>query len=76
MKTGTIAQVSGLVIDVEFADGFLPKIREALYINIAGEKNVMEVSQHVENNMVRCIMLAGSEGIRPWHAGICGRDIP
>ena len=63
MKTGTIAQVSGPVIDVEFADGFLPKIREALYINIAGEKKVMEVSQHVENNMVRCIMLAGSEGI-------------
>ena len=63
MKTGTIAQVSGPVIDVEFADGFLPKIREALYINIAGEKKVMEVSQHVENNMVRCTMLAGSEGI-------------
>ncbi len=63
MKTGTIAQVSGPVIDVEFADGFLPKIREALYINIAGEKKVMEVAQHVEHNTVRCIMLAGSEGI-------------
>ena len=56
-------QISGPVIDVEFAAGSLPKIREALYVDLAGQRRVMEVSQHMENNMVRCIMLAESEGL-------------
>ena len=63
MTTGTIVQISGPVIDVEFAPGNLPKIREALYLDLAGQRRVMEVSQHLEDNMVRCIMLAGSEGM-------------
>ena len=63
MKTGTIVQVSGPVIDVKFENGYLPKIREALYIVFSGKKRVMEVSQHIANNMVRCIMLAESDGL-------------
>lgn len=63
MKTGTIVQVSGPVIDVKFENGYLPKIREALYIVFSGKKLVMEVSQHIANNMVRCIMLAESDGL-------------
>lgn len=63
MKTGRIVQISGPVIDVEFPNDTLPKIREALYINLAGKRRVMEVAQHTEDNTVRCIMLAESEGI-------------
>lgn len=63
MKTGIIAQISGPVIDVEFSDGYLPKIREALYVEVENSTRVMEVAQHTGENSVRCIMLAESEGL-------------
>ncbi len=60
---GKIVQVSGPVVDVEFAEGDLPLIRDALYVVNHGKKCVMEVSQHIGDNVVRCIMLAASEGL-------------
>ena len=60
--TGKIIQVSGSVVDVAF-EGRLPKIREALTVNLNGEELVMEVASHIGNSEVRCIMLAGSEGL-------------
>ena len=50
-------------MDVEFAEGDLPLIRDALYVVNHGKKCVMEVSQHIGDNVVRCIMLAVSEGL-------------
>lgn len=63
MNKGKIYQVSGPVVDVLFADGQLPKIKEALYIEKDKEKKVMEVAMHMGNNIVRCIMLASSDGL-------------
>ena len=60
---GKIVQVSGPVIDVEFSNGILPSIKDALYVINDGKKCVMEVSQHIGENVVRCIMLAASEGL-------------
>ncbi len=60
---GRIVQVSGPVVDVEFKDNDLPAIRDALYVMVEGEKRVMEVSQHIGLGVVRCIMLAPSEGL-------------
>ena len=60
---GKIVQVSGPVVDVEFSDNNLPSIKDALYVINNGKKCVMEVSQHIGNNVVRCIMLAASEGL-------------
>ncbi len=60
---GKIVQVLGPVVDVEFADGNLPSIKEALYVEVEGRRRVMEVSQHIGQNVVRCIMLAASEGL-------------
>lgn len=60
---GKIVQVSGPVVDVEFESGELPLIKEALYVIRQGKKCVMEVSQHIGDNVVRCIMLAASEGL-------------
>lgn len=60
---GKIVQVSGPVIDVEFDGTELPAIEEALYVMNRGKKCVMEVSQHIGHNVVRCIMLAASEGL-------------
>jgi len=60
---GKIIQVSGPVIDVEFKEGNLPAIRDALYVECDGKKRVMEVAQHTGHRVVRCIMLAASEGL-------------
>ena len=60
---GKIVQVSGPVVDVEFEGEYLPAIKDALYVIQDGKKRVMEVSQHIGNNVVRCIMLAASEGL-------------
>ena len=63
MKIGTIVQISGPVVDVELQAGHLPRIREALTVKKDGAVRVMEVAQHVGDNTVRCVMLAGSEGL-------------
>ncbi|MBO6127290.1 MAG: F0F1 ATP synthase subunit beta [Pseudobutyrivibrio sp.] len=60
---GKIVQVSGPVVDVEFRSNDLPAIKDALYVMVGDEKRVMEVSQHIGFNVVRCIMLAPSEGL-------------
>ncbi len=63
MNTGKIVQISGPVIDCEFEPGHLPKIKEALSVEVKGKKRIMEVAQHIGNNTVRCIMLAASENL-------------
>ncbi len=60
---GKIVQVSGPVVDVEFENGQMPKIKDALYVMNNGKKCIMEVSQHIGHKVVRCIMLAASEGL-------------
>lgn len=62
MNTGKIKQIMGPVVDVEF-DNELPKIKDALEVTVDGKRLVMEVSQHIGSNTVRCIMLAASEGL-------------
>ena len=60
---GRVVQISGSVIDVRFEEGMLPKINDALTVELDGKTLVMEVAQHIGSNMVRCIMLSGSEGM-------------
>lgn len=62
VNKGRIIQVMGPVVDVEFKDE-LPKIKDALEVNLDGKRLVMEVSQHIGSHCVRCIMLAASEGL-------------
>ena len=64
MSNGRIVQVSGPVIDVEFKDQQLPRIKDALEVDVRGQKKIMEVQQHVGEGMVRCIMLSSSDGLR------------
>ena len=59
MKIGTITQVSGPVVDVEFEAGHLPKIKEALSVELNGQTRVMEVAQH---------MSGGSSAASCWRA--------
>ena len=60
---GTVAQVQGPVIDVQFPQGELPSIQDALWLEAGGQRRVMEVAQHVGRDTVRCFMLSPSEGI-------------
>lgn len=60
---GTVVQIMGPVVDVEFSTGELPLIRDAIWAPLNGGKAVMEVAQHMGNNTVRCIMLSPSEGL-------------
>ena len=60
---GTVVQVMGPVVDVEFPAGQLPPIKDALRVAVSGGDSVMEVAQHMGNNTVRCIMLSPSEGL-------------
>ena len=63
MNTGKITQISGPVIDCRFAPGELPKIKEALTVNVKGAQRVMEVAQHTGKDRVRCILLGASENL-------------
>ncbi len=63
MNKGKIIQVMGPVVDVQFTDSDLPYIGDAMSIMVGEEKRVMEVSQHIGGDCVRCIMLSPSEGL-------------
>ena len=63
MNNGKIIQVMGPVVDVEFEDGKLPHIQDALVVNNNGRRCVMEVAQLIGGDIARCIMLASSEGL-------------
>ena len=62
MSTGTVIQVIGAVIDVEFPKDNLPKIYDALTV----EKNglVLEVQQQLGDGVVRTIAMGASEGLQ------------
>ena len=63
MKQGKIAQVIGPVVDVAFDGDYLPRIKEALTVEVQGRTLVMEVARHMGGHMVRCILLDGAEGL-------------
>jgi F-type H+-transporting ATPase subunit beta len=68
MNIGTVVQVIGPVVDVEFAEGKLPTILTALTITNAAidatEDNlVIEVAQHLGDNVVRCIAMDITDGL-------------
>jgi len=68
MNLGKITQVLGAVVDVEFADGSLPSIYNALKITnpaISEEKwnLIVEVAQHLGESTVRCIAMDSTEGL-------------
>ncbi|HVK05012.1 MAG TPA: F0F1 ATP synthase subunit beta [Armatimonadaceae bacterium] len=67
MATGKIVQVQGPVVDVEFEPGQLPQIYNAVRIprKDAGAQGdlIVEVSQHLGNDVVRCIAMSSTDGL-------------
>ncbi|MEQ9200123.1 MAG: F0F1 ATP synthase subunit beta, partial [Rhodospirillales bacterium] len=62
-NVGTITQVTGAVVDVRFAGGELPAIMNALETTNDGKRLVLEVAQHLGENMVRTIAMDATEGL-------------
>jgi len=60
--TGKITQVIGAVVDVQF-DGELPAILNALHTQNGDTRLVLEVAQHLGENMVRTIAMDSTEGL-------------
>src|SRR5580765_7267824 len=61
---GKIKQIIGAVVDVQFADGNLPEIYNALELKRDnGDKLVLEVQQHLGEDSVRTIAMDGTEGL-------------
>ncbi|OGH00193.1 MAG: F0F1 ATP synthase subunit beta [Candidatus Lambdaproteobacteria bacterium RIFOXYD1_FULL_56_27] len=67
MNKGKISQVIGPVVDVEFGEGHLPQILDALTIDFeyGGEKTrlVLETQQHLGENTVRTIAMSSTDGL-------------
>ena len=67
MNTGTIVQVVGPIVDVEFL-GALPAIHNALSIECTVQsrpmKVTLEVQQHLGDRRVRAIAMSGTEGLK------------
>ena len=60
---GKVRQVLGAVVDVEFAEGNLPSIRNQLICDNHGQRLSLEVRQHLGDNTVRCIAMESTDGL-------------
>ena len=64
MSKGTITQVVGVVVDVEFAGGELPAIYDALHVQHNKKEITLEVAQHLDEKTVRAISLQSTDGLK------------
>lgn len=62
--TGRVSQIMGPVVDVAFDEGHLPAIYNALEIDNNGKKLTVEVAQHIGDNVVRCIAMSSTDGLK------------
>ena len=63
-NTGYVSQVMGPVVDVKFDNGVLPAIFNALTIDNGNRVLTVEVAQHIGDNVVRCIAMASTDGLK------------
>ncbi|HLD50361.1 MAG TPA: F0F1 ATP synthase subunit beta [bacterium] len=65
MSVGSIVQVVGPSVDIQFDPQNLPKILNALEVENPSTKSklILEVAQHLGDNVVRCIALAATDGL-------------
>ncbi|WP_136795150.1 MULTISPECIES: F0F1 ATP synthase subunit beta [Desulfosediminicola] len=67
-RIGKVTQVIGPVVDVEFEAGNLPEIMNALFVSNPGisdvaDNLVIEVAQHLGDNVCRCIAMDQTDGL-------------
>ncbi len=62
-RVGRVSQIIGPVVDVRFEGGELPALLNALELDNNGKKLVVEVAQHIGDNVVRCIAMSSTDGL-------------
>ena len=60
---GKISQIIGPVVDVEFEEGEVPSMYNALKLKKDGKDLTLEVMQHLGDNIVRCIAMSSTDGL-------------
>ena len=67
MKEGTVKEIIGVVVDVDFAGGELPPIYNALEVaeedRPGDDRLVLEVQQHLGESLVRCVAMDATDGM-------------
>ena len=64
LNTGKLTQIIGAVLDIKFPEGELPEINDAINVPLKdGKKLVVEVSQHLGDDTVRCIAMGPTDGL-------------
>ena len=61
--TGKIVQIIGAVVDVRFQKHELPRLLNAIECDNNGTKLVLEVAQHIGDDIVRCIAMSSTDGL-------------
>ncbi|MFV0520315.1 MAG: F0F1 ATP synthase subunit beta [Lachnospirales bacterium] len=62
-NVGKVIQIIGAVMDVKFENGKMPALYNAIEIELNGRKLVGEVSQHLGDDVVRCIAMSSTDGL-------------
>ena len=60
---GKVVQIIGAVVDVKFSKDNLPKLLNAIEIMNGKNKLVVEVAQHIGDDIVRCIAMSSTDGL-------------
>jgi F-type H+-transporting ATPase subunit beta len=68
MNKGRVVSIMGPVVDIEFERGQLPEIFNAIKIaqSLSDGRNIdltLEVSNHLGDNLVRCIAMSSTDGL-------------
>ena len=75
MATGKITAIRGVVVDVEFPEGELPEIYEALNVEAPQGQLVLEVQQHLGGGDVRTVAMGSTDGV-PRGRAVVGTGAP
>ena len=62
-KSGRVIAITGPVVDIEFPQGELPAIFNAVEIKRPGDSVICEVQQHLGNNWVRTVAMTSTDGL-------------
>ena len=63
-NVGKIIQIIGAVLDIKFSSDDLPALNNAIEINNNGTKIVAEVAQHLGDDVVKCIAMSSTDGLK------------
>ncbi len=63
-NTGTVIQVMGPVVDIRFEENSLPELLTAIEVKNGEKTIVVEVSQHIGDNVVRCVAMSSTDGLQ------------